>query len=556
MTLTTKKINTLLSALAVITSINLSAQRGGAEPVKVGVPNVGVVYSKDKKVQDGYTLICTTNSTNTFLVDNKGRLINMWTSTYFPGQSAYLMNDGSLMRSCKSSNTTFKLAGIGGRLEKKDWNNKLLWEWELNDTTKCLHHDIMPLPNGNILVVLVEKKRLNDVILAGRDTSKLTEKELWSESILEIQPIGKKDAKIVWRWNTWDHLVQNKYPNKENYNDVSKHPELVDINFNNDLNAYADYLHVNSIDFNPELNQILLSVRNYHELWVIDHSTSTLQAKGHQGGKGGKGGDLLYRWGNPKSYGTKDAAQLDGQHGAAWIKKGYVNEGKITIFDNRATTRSSRVIVIDPPYNQTKTGYEYTPNESYLPKTEFWSYTQSGLSEGRGGSLQGLANGNVLICETGKGRLDEITMNKDTAWIYSNPLTSEGIVTQNTTIKGSNAIFKADKYPLTFTGLKNKKIIPGAKLELNPEMFKAQITITKEMENLTPVTLSISGNAYLNMSVYKITKEQFFTVYNATGGLYDKQEIQPNSRWYMGLYKEGTYYLECNNRFTKLVIIK
>lgn len=62
MTLTTKKINTLLSVLAVITSINLSAQPGGAEPVKVGVPNAGVVYSKNKSAQDGYTLICTTNS--------------------------------------------------------------------------------------------------------------------------------------------------------------------------------------------------------------------------------------------------------------------------------------------------------------------------------------------------------------------------------------------------------------------------------------------------------------------------------------------------------------
>ena len=61
-------------------------------------------------------------------------------------------------------------------------------------------------------------------------------------------------------------------------------------------------MHTNSIDYNEEFDQILISVCNFNEIWVIDHSTTTAEAAGHTGGNSGKGGDLLYRWGNPAAY--------------------------------------------------------------------------------------------------------------------------------------------------------------------------------------------------------------------------------------------------------------
>jgi hypothetical protein len=59
----------------------------------------------------------------------------------------------------------------------------------------------------------------------------------------------------------------------------------------------TDWIHLNSIDYNSVLDQILLSSHAISEVWIIDHSTSTAQAASHTGGNSGKGGDIIYRWG-------------------------------------------------------------------------------------------------------------------------------------------------------------------------------------------------------------------------------------------------------------------
>src|SRR5262245_64845235 len=62
----------------------------------------------------------------------------------------------------------------------------------------------------------------------------------------------------------------------------------------------TDWLHVNSVAYNADLDQIMLSVFEFSEIWVIDHGPKTSEAGSHEGGKYGKGGALLYRWGNPR----------------------------------------------------------------------------------------------------------------------------------------------------------------------------------------------------------------------------------------------------------------
>ena len=74
-------------------------------------------------------------------------------------------------------------------------------------------------------------------------------------------------------------------------------------------------MHSNAVAFSAELDQVLLNVLEFSELWIIDHSTTSAEAAGHTGGKHGKGGDLIYRWGNPRAYraGTVKDQKLFGQ---------------------------------------------------------------------------------------------------------------------------------------------------------------------------------------------------------------------------------------------------
>ncbi|MSP26809.1 MAG: arylsulfotransferase (ASST), partial [Myxococcales bacterium] len=113
-------------------------------------------------------------------------------------------------------------------------------------------------------------------------------------------------GKIVWEWRAAEHLVQAFDATKPGYAPIANHPELADLNFA--AGAQADWTHVNSVDYDAASDQVLLSVHNFDEIWAIDHSTTSAEAKGHTGGKRGKGGDILYRWGNPQSYGAGVAA--------------------------------------------------------------------------------------------------------------------------------------------------------------------------------------------------------------------------------------------------------
>ena len=81
--------------------------------------------------------------------------------------------------------------------------------------------------------------------------------------------------------------------------------------------------------YNADLDQIAVSVWKFSEFWIIDHSTTTAEAASHQGGRGGKGGDLLYRWGNPRTYraGTKADQKLFSQHNAPLDSQGTCRRG-------------------------------------------------------------------------------------------------------------------------------------------------------------------------------------------------------------------------------------
>jgi len=75
-----------------------------------------------------------------------------------------------------------------------------------------------------------EKKSKQDALTSGRNPV-LVKDCLWSEKIIELKPIGKNSAKIVWEWHAWDHLVQEYDSLKNNYGVVAQNRQLININY-------------------------------------------------------------------------------------------------------------------------------------------------------------------------------------------------------------------------------------------------------------------------------------------------------------------------------------
>lgn len=278
----------LLFVLTIVLSNNLYSEQ-----------TIGL-FLNTPQAYDGYTLFSPSASNTTYLIDNCGEKVHSWTSTTTPGNVAYLLDNGILLRTGRTYNTYFTAGGNGGLIQMLDWESNLIWEYSISDSNKCQHHDIEALPNGNILALVWVTHTQEEAIQAGREFSLI---ELWSEKLIEIKPdLINGGGEVVWEWDTWDHYVQDFSEEKDNYGDVTN-PRKINLNYST-LGFYSvDWLHFNSVNYNPRLDQIMLSNFNFGEVIIIDHSTTTEEAKTGSGGNSGYGGDILYRWGNPMAYG-------------------------------------------------------------------------------------------------------------------------------------------------------------------------------------------------------------------------------------------------------------
>jgi len=341
------------------------------------------------------------------------------------------LGNGTILRSIKT--VIQGEGGSGGGVQKVLWDGTIVWDFRYDTNGNLSHHDIMPLPNGNVLMIAWETKTRAEAIAAGRNPHNVTGNGVMPDQIIEVKPTGPTSGDVVWEWHVWDHLIQDYDSSKANYGVVGDHPELIDFNYGIDLMSIGvDWLHTNSIDYNAKFDQIIISVHNFNEIWVIDHNTTTEEAAGHTGGHYEHGGDLLYRWGNPEAYraGTTNDKKFFGQHDATWIKSGCPGAGDILAFNNglfRLTGIYSSVDEIIPPVNDT--GWYYLePGSSYGPENPVWSYVGNPPISFYSGMFSGaerLKDGDTLICDGIAGRFFEVTPDGTTVWEYVNHYPSQ-----------------------------------------------------------------------------------------------------------------------------------
>jgi len=517
---------------------------------------VGLIQHDAGTYNDGFVLFAPINSNTTYLIDKCGRQVKTWTSAYKAGQSAYLLPDGTLFRTGNTNNTTFVAGGQGGIVEKIDWNGNVTWSYTVSDATKCQHHDAKVLPNGNVLILAWESKTKVEAVTQGRNSSQVPS-TLWSEQILEIEPVGSNGGNIVWEWHLWDHLIQDYDATKPNYGTIASNRQLLNLNYGASTTS-SDWIHMNAIDYNPTLNQILLSAHNMGEIWIIDHSTTTAQAASHSGGNSGKGGDLLWRWGNPQAYnkGTSADQKFFGQHNANWIESGLPFANQIMVFNNgqgRTGGNYSTVEIIKPPVD----GYNYTATLPYLPVSNSWIYNEGNPNNFFANNVSGaqqLSNGNVIMCNGPAGTFTEVTNSGTTVWKYISPVKATGIASQGST-PGQNLVFRCPFYDKSYSGFTGRTLSSGSTIENSNTLTDACSLVSGIINSVVDKTIQVFPNpASSSITISGISGET--KVFNIQGILIWEGEINDFQQINISAFPNGIYFIQNGNSVNKFIVEK
>lgn len=409
-----------------------------------------MVETDATRAAPGYTLVEPFTEKHSFLINNEREIVATLVNRHSPMLTEILPNGHRIVESNRYSDRFADAGGYTGCLEEYDEHGKLLWQLNLASDEYTAHHDFARLPNGNILTITWESVSADEAISQGRDPETVPENgDFWYDGVIEIDPYK---AEIVWEWSVRHHMIQDFDSSKQNYGVVADHPELWDINKYVPSfvtgNISADWAHFNAIDYNAELDQILLSSNFHGEFYVIDHGLTPYEAADHHGGRHGKGGDILYRWGNPANYnrGSKEDRKLWGQHDVQWIRDGLNGAGNILLFNNGGQDRPwSTVMEITPPMNadgsyQLNAGAAYGPQDATWtydpePPEKFFSFFVSGV--------QRLLNGNTLINQGAGAKLREVTAAGEIVWEYR--YTDYDVP--------PDGMFRANKYPADHPGV-------------------------------------------------------------------------------------------------------
>jgi len=367
----------------------------------------GVTVWDKKKAYDGYVIYRASALGKTVLIDMNGIVVRIWDGG---GQEM-------LPPEMANGEKGHVLVTLGGKVQERDWNNKVVWEYDAKKLKQ--HHDWQKLPSGNYLVLgrsNVPKDRLPAEFYGlGFEVKKTIKmsRPMFGDRITEVTPKGE----IAWDWHGYDHLDLAKACNLwETWGDFT-------------CIGRGDWTHFNAIHYatNPGYEgKILASNRHHNEAIMIDKKT----------------GDVVWRWGENI---------LGHQHDVQMIDAGLPGEGNVLIMDNgyhsKLGTGVSIVYEVDPKTNKVVWSYS---GQTAIDGT-FRSWHISGC--------QRLPNGNTLITEGEPGRIFEVTKEGEIAWEYVNPFyyfrKGRGI---------TSSVFKARKVPATW--------LPKS-LELTPEMATA-----------------------------------------------------------------------------------
>lgn len=474
--------------------------------------------------QESYILF--NDRLNTYLIDNCGGIINIWDiSDNDLHLHTKLLPNGNIIY-IEPQQFESKLDIV-----ERDWDGNIVSRIEEFRDDFFLFYEVVRMQNGNTLSVAREVLSDIELLELGYDVDNPDVRPRFMDMIVELNPEGE----IVWEWNIKDHVIQQRDPALPNYGIVADHPELLDMDvpIRSVDWSFNETFMINSFDYNPELDQIVVSLRKMGEIAIIDHSTTTEQAAGSTGGLYGKGGDILWRWGNPANYGagTEDDRYLYYQHNPNWIDRGPL-KGYMTCYNNGLDRpnvtfdqRYSTVPVIDtgvrPDGSYVLEGGQYSPEgllkEYSEPATdsEFYSSYTSGA--------EFMPNGNLHVSVGQEGYLLEFD--------------SEGTLVWKFEIADNPYIYRSEKFSI------DNPLFEGKDLTVKGQIFSSVpcdlFVSTIELSEGLSVKYQIG---YDEIEVQSST-ELSYQITSTSGALIDSGRIEREARINISEYDTGIFFL-------------
>ena len=289
--------------------------------------------------------------------------------TYFPFTMKQLLNGHILLS--MTSNTL----SPGSIIREVDLIGNTIREMSINDLqTKALaagfdfvpagyHHDLLPLDNGHLIIMVNCFKDFTDLPGAPGTTT------VQGDAIIDLD----QNCNPVWSWNSFDYL------------DVTRHLAAI-------TNGTLDWTHANAVILSPSDGNLLLSMR--HQSWIlkIDYNN------------GAGSGNILWRLGYQGDFSLTQAGALTSdpslwfsfQHFPSLISQSG-SQTTLAVWDNgdyRVLNSEGAVCLIPGPPDCYSRATVFQVDESTMMANLDWAYAP-GLFSNWGGSINQLANGNI-----------------------------------------------------------------------------------------------------------------------------------------------------------------
>jgi len=340
----------------------------------------GVTRYDPTRALDGYTLYTSWHAPEAVLVDMTGKIVRRWhlpfSEVLAQSQSnraavpddevilrqAQLLPDGDLVAVYERPNQT----PYGWGLARFDPEGRLRWS-----VIEHLHHDFALGPDGRTYALG------HEIRTGPREGLAPVEAPFFDEFLVILSP----DGDVLERISIFDAFARSPYRNAL--------LELADLH-----NPKGDYLHPNAVELVDEriaarvpgwrAGQVLVSLLEMDGLALID----------------------------------PEAQEVVWFMRGAWHEQhdpDLLPDGHILLFDNQgdlAAGMHSQILEIDPVSGSIVWRFASTDEQSFYSKAL--------------GSQQVLDNGNVLITESMRGRIFEITRSGRVVWEYLNPAELNG----------------------------------------------------------------------------------------------------------------------------------